>query len=56
MRHSLAFETAGVSADTLTSLVEAVKDDPAPVVTSVRESVQRSQQDVNNCMMGGWTS
>ena len=49
-------ETAGVSADALSALVEAVKQDPAPVVSSVRENVQRSQQDVNNCMMGGWTS
>ncbi|MEU9404803.1 hypothetical protein AB0E08_03720 [Streptomyces sp. NPDC048281] len=49
-------QTAEVSADALSTLVEAVKQDPAPVVTAVRESVQRSQQDVNNCMMGGWTS
>jgi hypothetical protein len=56
MRHNLALETAGIPADTLTSLVEAVKDDPAPVVTFVQASVQRSQKDVNNCMMGGWTS
>ncbi|MEV3860679.1 hypothetical protein AB0J38_41020 [Streptomyces sp. NPDC050095] len=55
MSHSL-IETAGVSPAMLTTLVAAVKEDPAPVVAAVQESVARSQQDVNNCMMGGWTS
>jgi hypothetical protein len=55
MSHNL-IETAGFSPTMLSTLVEAVKEDSAPVVASVKESVKRSQQDVNNCMMGGWTS
>ncbi|MFF3453220.1 hypothetical protein ACFYXH_02605 [Streptomyces sp. NPDC002730] len=56
MNQSLTFETAAVSVGALASLVESVKQDPTPVVATVRENVQRSQEGVNRCMMGGWTS
>ncbi|WP_411114092.1 hypothetical protein [Streptomyces sp. 029-5] len=52
----IASKTAELSADVLGSVVKAVQNDPAPVVASVTGAVEKSQADVNNCMMGGWTS
>ncbi|WFB07620.1 hypothetical protein LRS74_11560 [Streptomyces sp. LX-29] len=49
-------ETAAMPRTVLTDLVAAVKDDSPAVVAGVKKSVARSQQDANNCMMGGWTS
>lgn len=40
----------------LASLVAAVAEDPKAVAAGVKASVRRSQEDDNNCMMGGWTS
>ncbi|GHF61690.1 hypothetical protein GCM10010218_49040 [Streptomyces mashuensis] len=49
-------ETAAMPRTVLADLVAAVKEDSPTVVAGVKKSVDRSQQDANNCMMGGWTS
>jgi hypothetical protein len=49
-------ETAAMPGTALSELVAAVKKDPKGLTTSVQVSVQRSQEDDNSCMMGGWTA
>ncbi|MGW7367578.1 hypothetical protein ACWGI8_30195 [Streptomyces sp. NPDC054841] len=49
-------ETAAVERIDLSAIVAAVKEDSTELTTSVQASVQRSQEDANSCMMGGWTS
>lgn len=51
----MAAEVA-VSTDVLSSIVEAVQEDPKALPAAIRARVQRSQQDDNVCMMGGWTA
>lgn len=49
-------EIAAMPRNVLADLVAAVQEDTSPLATSVKASVQRSQEDQNSCMMGGWTS
>ncbi|WP_405391181.1 hypothetical protein OG596_27005 [Streptomyces sp. NBC_01102] len=49
-------ETQTMPRTALASLLAAVAEDPKALTTSVKTSVQRSQEEVNSCMMGGWTS
>ena len=44
------------SDDVLTSLVWAVRSDSKQAQDTVKANVARSREDVNACMMGGWTS
>ncbi|MBT2544546.1 MULTISPECIES: hypothetical protein [Streptomyces] len=49
-------ETQAMPRTALVSLVAAVAEDPKALASSVKASVQRSQEDANSCMMGGWVS
>ncbi|MER7789957.1 hypothetical protein [Streptomyces sp. NPDC097640] len=49
-------KTAAMPRTVLAGLVAAVAEDPKAVAAGVKVSVRRSQEDDNNCMMGGWTS
>ncbi|WP_158575892.1 hypothetical protein [Streptomyces corynorhini] len=40
----------------LNGVVAAVAQDSPAVVATVAANVQRSQEDENSCMMGGWTA
>ncbi|WP_153487373.1 hypothetical protein [Streptomyces katsurahamanus] len=54
--HIVKDGTAAMPRAVLADLVAAVEEDSPALATSVKQSIQRSQQDANNCMMGGWTS
>ncbi|GAA4919033.1 hypothetical protein ACFPM3_00040 [Streptomyces coeruleoprunus] len=55
-KKTVQVETAAMPREVLSDPVAAVKEDSPELSASVEASVQRSQEDANNCMMGGWTS